>query len=120
MHQWMRPLLVVLMLAFLAGTMMHASRSAAMDIAMAGAAAGMHMPGCDGCDDDGDTPQGPGAALCAAPCALSCAPPPVMAPAAEARLVVTPARPGPIPATAAPPGFDRRPDPHPPKAFVLS
>lgn len=120
MHQWMRPLLVVLMLAFLAGTVAHASRSAAMAIAMTGPAAGMQMPGCGGCDDNGDEPQDPGAALCAAPCAVSCAPPAVMAPAAEARLVVAPAKPGPIPATTAPPGLDRRPDPHPPKTFVLS
>lgn len=120
MRQWMRPLLVALMLAFLAGTVTHASRSAAMDIAMAGPAAGMQMPGCAGCDHSGDTPQGPGTALCAAVCGVSCAAPAVTAPAAEARLVAAPVTPGPIPVTAAPSGLDRPPDLHPPKAFVLS
>jgi hypothetical protein len=120
MRGLIRPLLAMLVLAVLAGTVVHAGRMAVMDLAMAGSGAGMQMPGCDGCDQDGDDQPAPGKDLCAAICAASCISPAAVPPAVSSLFAFEPASLGPLPATAAPAGLDPRPDPPPPKALALT
>lgn len=119
MHGLLRPILLVLILAFAVGTVLHTARAAAMDLAMAAAAAtGMAMPGCDGCgDEDGD--DRPGSAM--ASCAALCATPPMASPTFVPH--VAPSAPAAVELVAdslAPVGLTDPPDLHPPRTSVLS
>ncbi|GGG52507.1 hypothetical protein GCM10010964_44570 [Caldovatus sediminis] len=114
----LRTVLAMLILALMAGTVLHATRAAAMDLAMAAAAAtGMAMPGCDGCGDDGGAP--PGSAM--ASCAALCATPPMAPPSFVPQLAPSaPAAAEPIVDLPAPVGLAGPPDLHPPRTIVLS
>lgn len=111
-------MLVVLTLAFLAGTVLNATRAAAMDFAMAAAStAGMGMAGCGDCGDDGDGQTGSSMAACAALCATPPMAPPAFAPEVA---VFAPDAAIPLAAIPAPAGFTGPPDLHPPRTTVLS
>jgi hypothetical protein len=114
----LRTILVVLTLAFLAGTVLNATRAATMGFAMAAAStAGMGMAGCDDCGDDGDGPMGSAMAACAALCATPPMAPPAFAPEVAA---FAPDAAVPVPTTPAPVGLTGPPDLHPPRSTVLS
>ncbi|WP_198382651.1 hypothetical protein [Roseomonas sp. KE2513] len=117
MRGFLRTVLLALILAFAAGTVLHADRAAAMDLAMAVApSAGMPMPGCDGCGDDGDDP---GSAM--ASCAVHCATPPMTLPAFLPQVAPSaPLAAEPVADPLAPVEFTGPPDLHPPRTIVLS
>jgi hypothetical protein len=116
MRGLLRTVLFALILAFAAGTVLHAARAAAMDLAMVAApSADTRMPGCDGCDDGDDDP---GSAM--ASCAALCAVPPMAPPAGPHSEFLAPSLAEPTPCGRAPAGLTGPPDLHPPRAIVLS
>ncbi|NKE48532.1 hypothetical protein HB662_27430 [Roseomonas frigidaquae] len=113
MHGFLRTILLALILAFAAGTVLHVASATAMDLAMAAApSTDTQMPGCDGCDD------GSGSAI--ASCAALCAVPPVAPPAGPHLVFLVPPLAEPIPAVLALAGLTGSPDLHPPRVIVLS
>lgn len=116
MCRFLRTVLFALILAFAAGTVVHAARAAAMDLAMAAApSADTRMPGCDGCDDGADNP---GSAMTS--CAALCAVPPMAPPAGPHSVFLVPSLAEPNPGVLAPAGMTGSPDLHPPRTIVLS
>ncbi|WP_216840337.1 hypothetical protein [Falsiroseomonas tokyonensis] len=114
MHGFLRTVLLALILALAAGTVLHVASATAMNLAMAAAPfTDTQMPGCDGCGDDD-----PGSAI--ASCAALCAVPPMAPPAGPHLVFLVPPLAEPIPAVLAPAGLTGSPDLHPPRIIVLS
>lgn len=117
MRQIVRALLVALILAFAAGTVVQASRAVAMDMAMAGMSATMSMQGCDDCNGGETDHPGDSMASCFAMCiAPAFALPPQYEASAPAGLLALPVGFG-TPVLA---GRTGSPDPYPPRTIVLS